>query len=151
MNHVRTNTNRTPDSADVAAIDSLYGAPASTSSAAAAAPATVVASTLTLQLSEDQWRGNARFIVKMDGQQIGGPSAVTALHDDGQTETFNYSGNWSAGTHDVEIDFVNDAYGGSPAKDRNLYVDQVSYNGSNALSSPQPMYSNGAFNVHVGQ
>lgn len=138
MNHVQGPSNQVPDAADIAAIDSLYGP-----------PATVSPDTLSLQLSEDAWRGNAQFVLKLDGQKIAGPTAVTALRSNGAAEVFNYSGNWGGGAHTVEIDFVNDAYGGTPAKDRNLYVDQVTFNGKPELSTPHAMYSNGAFVVHV--
>lgn len=118
--------------------------------ASASEGVTVKADTLTLQLSEDAYLGNADFIVKMDGTQIGGPTAVTALHSANATQTFSYAGNWGGGTHSVEIDFTNDAYGGSPSTDRNLYVNQVSYNGAGALSSVHALDTNGAFVVKVG-
>lgn len=150
MNHMQQLYNQTPDAADVAAIDSLYGAPAGSASGSAGAsssdsPAAVSPDQLTLQLSEDAWQGDAQFIVKVNGQQMGGPTSVTALNSDGASETFNYTGTWGAKVPSVEIDFINDAYGGSASQDRNLYIDQVSYDGAPQLSGQQALFSDGAF------
>ena len=68
----------------------------------------------------------------------------------GQVQDFQFTlANLAAGPHKIEVDFVNDAYGGSPAKDRNLYVNSVDVDGTHYGSSVTPLYSNGAamFNV----
>ena len=88
--------------------------------------------------------------MKVDGTQLGDPQSVTASHAAGQTQNFTFSGNWGAGPHNVEVDFINDAYGG-PGQDRNLYVNQVTYDGTAALSQTQPLYANGAVTIPVGQ
>jgi hypothetical protein len=103
---------------------------------------------LAIVLSEDAYQGNAQFIAKMDGKQLGAAQSVTALHSAGQTQTFTFSGSWGTGTHSVEIDFINDAYAG-PGQDRNLYVNQVTYDGHAAMSQPSPLFGNGAVTVHV--
>ena len=108
------------------------------------------ADTLTLALSEDAYQGDAQFIVKVDGTQLGAAQSVTAPNSAGQTQTFSYSGSWGAGSHNVEIDFLNDAYGG-PGQDRNLYVDQVTYDGKAAMSQPSPLYANGGVTIPIGQ
>ncbi|MBV9251618.1 MAG: hypothetical protein JO227_20525, partial [Acetobacteraceae bacterium] len=87
---------------------------------------------------------------KVDGKTIAGPTAVTTLHSSGNSELFTYSGSWGSGKHDLEIDFINDRYGGSPAKDRNLYVDQVKYDGVSYLTHTDPLYSNGAIHIAIG-
>jgi len=86
--------------------------------------------TLALQVSEDEYLGNAQFTVSVDGRQIGGTQTTTALHDAGQTQTFNVLGTFAAGNHTVTVDFLNDAYGGSPSLDRNLYVGGATIDGS---------------------
>jgi hypothetical protein len=78
--------------------------------------------TLALQVSEDAWEGNAQFTVSVDGKQIGGTQTATASHSAGQTQTFDVLGTFAAGSHTATVDFLNDAYGGSSATDRNLYV-----------------------------
>ena len=78
--------------------------------------------TLALRVSEDAWNGNAQFTVSVDGRQIGGTLTATASHAAGQTQIFNVLGTFAAGSHTAAVNFLNDAYGGSPATDRNLYV-----------------------------
>ncbi len=39
-------------------------------------------------------------------------------------------GDWAAGNHTVTVNFLNDAYGGTAATDRNLFVDTATYNGA---------------------
>ena len=85
---------------------------------------------LALQVSEDEYLGNAQFTVFVDGHQIGGTQTTTALHGAGQTQTFNVLGTFAAGSHTATVDFLNDAYGGSPSTDRNLYVDGATIDGS---------------------
>ncbi len=137
-NSSNTTTNSSAPSAQSAASDS-------------GSSSTVGSDTITLNLSEDRYLGDAQFIAKIDGVQIAGPTAVTALNSNGDTQTFTYNGNWGAGPHSIEVDFINDADGGTPQTDRNLYVNNITYDGSAALSGPQPLYSNGSFVVQVGQ
>jgi parallel beta-helix repeat protein len=122
----------------------------STSSTGDPAQTIVSRDTLTLQLSENAYQGNAEFIVKVGGKQIGGPTAVTANESSGASETFAYSGDWGAGSHNVEVDFINDRYGGTPATDRNLYIDQMTYNKTPGLSHPVELASNGGLVLAVG-
>jgi hypothetical protein len=113
------------------------------------APPPVTTHTLVLVLSEDRYRGDAQFVAKVDGQKVGGTS-VTAQERFGQTQSFTFTGNWAAGTHDAEVDFTNDLYGGSPTRDRNLYVDNVKYDGASFLDHQVTMHSNGAIHFAVG-
>ncbi|MDB5406516.1 MAG: Hemolysin-type calcium-binding protein [Rhodospirillales bacterium] len=113
--------------------------------------------TLVLHLSEDAYNGDAQFTVALDGVTLGSPTAVSVLHSTGQFQDFTYSGNFGAGPHTVAINFVNDSYGGSPSKDRNLYVGGIDFDGqhyagtaaqdnaSGGATDPNdaPMFSNG--------
>jgi hypothetical protein len=85
--------------------------------------------TLVLHLSEDAWNGDAQFNVLLDGKQIGGPTSVTTLHSTGTFQDFTYAGDFGAGPHTVEIDFLNDAWGGTTATDRNMYVGGITFDG----------------------
>lgn len=91
-----------------------------------------------LYVSEDAWQGDAQFTVKMDGQQVGGTQTTGASHTAGQTQEFDILGAFTVGTHQVAVSFLNDAYGGTAATDRNLYVDKVG-----ATSVNSPLYGNG--------
>ncbi len=88
------------------------------------------ADTVTLNLSEDAYKGNAQFVFTVDGKPTGPVQTVTASHKGGQSETFTLKGDWPAGAHQFGVSFVNDLWDGTPATDRNLYIDSASYNGS---------------------
>lgn len=101
---------------------------------------TVGPDTLSLFLSEDSYNGNAKFVVKVNGSQIGN-GRVTTLHKTGNAELFSYQGNWGA-SPTIEVDFVNDLYGGSAKLDRNLYVNAIQYNGVSQMSHTVPLFWN---------
>ena len=87
----------------------------------AAAPA----HTLTLRMSEVAWQGDAQFTVSLDGTQLGGVYTATAFHAAGAVQDFAFGGDYATGAHTVSIRFLNDAYGGTPQTDRDLYVDAI--------------------------
>jgi Ca-dependent carbohydrate-binding module xylan-binding len=102
------------------------------------------ADNVTLSLSEDYYQGDAQFVVTLDGKKITTPQSVTTLHSSGNWETFELSGNFGAGSHTLGITFTNDAYGGSPSLDRNLYSDGISVNGQHHGSGVTALYATGA-------
>jgi Ca2+-binding RTX toxin-like protein len=109
--------------------------------------------TLVLNLSGDAWQGDAQAVVTVDGQQVAGPLTVTALHSHGADETFTIKGNWAAGAHQVGVTFINDAWGGTPQTDRNLYVDGASFDGHAVAGAAMPLYapdSTDSFGITVG-
>jgi hypothetical protein len=110
---------------------------------------TVSLDTLVLALSEDSYNGDAQFIAKVDGKQIAGPTSVTTLHSSGQSQNFTFQQAFGSGTHQLEIDFINDAYSG-PGRDRNLYINKVTYDGASYGATPHELASNGSFVVTVG-
>jgi hypothetical protein len=98
-----------------------------------AAPAPVIgggSDTLLLKVSEDAYKGDAQFTVWMDGKQLGGTFAATTLHASGGSQSLAFKGDFGAGTHTVAVKFLNDAYAGTAATDRNLYVNDIVYNGT---------------------
>ncbi len=103
----------------------------------AAAPATG----LVVNVSEDAWSGDAQFTVTVDGKQVGGTYSATASHASGATQAVSV-GTLAAGTHQVGISFINDAYGGTAATDRNLYVAGATYNGQSVGGSSAALYVN---------
>ncbi len=98
------------------------------------APASVTtgsgSDTLVLSMSEDAYLGDAQFTVAVDGIQLAGTFTTTALHAFGTSQTFTFMGDWGVGAHTVTVNLLNDAYGGTPATDRNLYVNAISYDGT---------------------
>ena len=101
------------------------------------------ADTLTVHLSEDAWQGNAQFSLSIDGKQISTPQDVVALHSAGAWEDFTFSGNFGAGSHTIGVTFGNDAYGGTPSTDRNLYVNGIDLNGQHYGTGTTALMSNG--------
>ncbi|TGD95729.1 hypothetical protein EU555_26875 [Methylobacterium nonmethylotrophicum] len=84
---------------------------------------------LLLKVSQDAYHGNAQYTVSVDGKQIGGVQTAQSLHSSGQSDLISVRGDWGQGNHDVAIKFVNDDWGGSAARDRNLYLDSATYHG----------------------
>ena len=99
--------------------------------------------TLVLSVSEDAYQGDAQFTVGVDGQQVGGVLTATSAHGSGQSDTVNVLGNWAAGPHTVTVNFLNDAWGGSPSTDRNLYVDGATYDTRPVSGAATAFYSSG--------
>ena len=122
-------------------------APAPAPSTAAPASAT---DTLVLRLSEDAWQGDAQCVISIDGKTLGGTVTVTASHAKGQAQTVTLSGQWGPGAHDVGVQFLNDAWGGTAATDRNLYVNGVSLDGQAAPGGAVAQMSNGTAHVSTG-
>ena len=100
--------------------------------------------TLVLSISEDAYAngdktsdaaGDATFTVSVDGKQLAGTFTAKASHADGVDQTFTFKGDWAPGGHTVAVNFLNDAWGGTAATDRNLYVDKVTYDGTNINKS----------------
>ncbi len=98
--------------------------------------------TVQLSVSEDAWQGDAQFLVLLDGQQVGGVQTATASHAAGQHQMIDVAGSFGTGPHNVGVQFLNDAYGGSSSQDRNLYLDGVTVDGVDQGKS-QALFSNG--------
>ena len=99
--------------------------------------------TLALAVAEDAWQGDAQFTVSVDGAQVGGVQTATASHGSGGSQVFDVQGTFAPGAHTVSVDFLNDAYGGSPSADRNFYVTGATIDGAAIPSGSLSEYSNG--------
>lgn len=97
---------------------------------------------LTLRVSEDAYNGDAQFTVSVDGVQVGGVQTATASHATGASQVFAIKGSFGTAPHKVAITFLNDAYGG-PGRDRNLYIDGMTYNGTTVADAAGTLYSSG--------
>ena len=86
---------------------------------------------ITLRVSEDAYKGDAQMVVKVDGKQLGDSAyTVTASHAAGKTQDITLHGDFTTGTHKVEVAFINDFYEGSASADRNLYLQGIDVNGT---------------------
>ncbi len=101
-------------------------------------------STLTLNVSEDAWKGDAQFTVLVDGQQQGGTYTATASHAAGQSQAITIANIVENLTpHDIAVSFINDAWGGTATTDRNLYVNSIQFDRQSVTGGSAAMFSNG--------
>ena len=87
--------------------------------------------------------------MSVDGKEVGS-GAVSASHADGGSQDFTFSGDFGSGQHDIAVTYNNDAYGGTAATDRNLYVNSIDYNGQHFGSATAAMHSDGTVDFMVG-
>ncbi|WP_082655928.1 carbohydrate-binding domain-containing protein [Aureimonas sp. D3] len=83
---------------------------------------------LKLRVSGDSYQGDAQFVVKVDGKQVGGVQTAHASHKAGQWDDLELRGDFQS-ARQVVVEFINDK-GAGAGKDRNLYVDHVSIEGN---------------------
>lgn len=114
-------------------------------------PASPPTNTLVLKVSEDAWQGDAQFVVSVDGAKVGGVQTATALHGTSKPQATILTGTFGAGSHNVAVSFINDAYGGTPSTDRNLFVQSAAIDGTASSGGPAALFANGTatFNVQV--
>jgi hypothetical protein len=115
----------------------------STTSAAVMATIGSGTETLVLLLAEDAYLGDAQYTITVDGVRIGGTLTAHALHAAHQDDTISVLGTWAAGSHNVSVNFLNDAYGGTAATDRNLYLDSATFQGINVPGATAALLSAG--------
>jgi beta-glucanase (GH16 family) len=85
---------------------------------------------IVLHVAEDAWNGDAQFLVFVDGHQVGGTQTATASHAQGQVQNITLTGNFGTqGPGTIDVQFINDGWGGTAATDRNLYVQSIDVNG----------------------
>jgi hypothetical protein len=93
-------------------------------------PAPAGSQSIVLHVSETAWQGDAQFTVMADGQQVGGVQTATASHAAGQWQDITLTGDFGAnGPSQVDVNYINDASGGTVSTDRNLYVQGIEVNG----------------------
>jgi endoglucanase len=101
-------------------------------------------STVVLHIAEDAYNGDAQFKVLVDGVQVGGTYTATASHAAGQWQDITLTGDFgSTGPGKVDVQFINDLWGGNANADRNLYVQSIDVNGKTFAAS---LASNNAAN-----
>ncbi len=88
---------------------------------------------LAINLSADEYLGDAMANISLDG--VAGPQNVdvSALHNVGAIQAVALGQVDPTVSHAVAVTFQQDAYGGSPDKDRNLYVVSYTLNGVTTL------------------
>ena len=104
---------------------------------------------LTLHLAEDAWLGDARYSVAVDGTTVAADGAVTASNGTGQSQAVGLHAVLAPGLHDIGVSFLNDAWGGTAATDRNLYVKGVDVNGTPVPGASAALFSAGTAHFQI--
>jgi hypothetical protein len=91
--------------------------------------------TLTLRVAADSFMGGAQFTVAVDGVQVGGTLVASSAFGAGQFEDITLLGNFGPDPQQVSVTFINDLYEGTPATDRNLYVESLTFAGQTIAGS----------------
>lgn len=98
--------------------------------------------TIVVRAAAESWNGDPSFKLMIDGVTVGSAATVTTQKEAGwQDITFKLD--LPDGADTVGVNFFNDAYGGSSAKDRNLHVDSVTVNGTKLTLDKSALTSNG--------
>ncbi|MBD0274502.1 MAG: hypothetical protein ICV73_21525, partial [Acetobacteraceae bacterium] len=67
----------------------------------------------------------------------------SALRGGGQADTVTVKGDWAAGNHTATVTFLNDAWDGTPATDRNLYLEGATYNSAAVAGAAKSLLAAG--------
>ncbi len=146
------------DANDIAGIQALYGtAPTgitqtlATSLPAMAAPSPKpTVSTLTFQMSEDAWHGDAQCFISIDGHHLGAVQTITASHALGQSDRMTFLADLGAGPHAVSVQLVEAAFAGQADGGRHLYVESVQLDGAQVASFAPKLTGNNTASFALG-
>lgn len=103
-------------------------------------PPPVPPHTVVIGMAEDAYQGDAQYSVTVDGS-VAANGTITTLQSSGKSQDISVS--VPDGIHTIEVTFLNDAYGGTPTTDRNLYVNYIKYDGIPVGSAPVGLFSTG--------
>jgi hypothetical protein len=87
-------------------------------------------SKIVVRASADFYLGDPQFQLMIDGKPFGAVQGVTASHTKNVWQDLTFIGDFgTTGPSKIDIVYINDLYGGSRDKDRNLYLDKITVNG----------------------
>lgn len=90
---------------------------------------TSILSTIIVRASADLYLGAPQFQLMIDDKPVGAVQTVTVSHSQKAWQEFTFTGDFgTTGPSKVEIVYLNDLWGGSSDKDRNLYIDRIIVN-----------------------
>jgi hypothetical protein len=89
------------------------------------------ADTLVLKISQQPLDNvSATYRVMIDNAQYGPVFTASARRAASVSDTLTLKGDWASGPHAVQVWFLNNEWGGSLDRDRNLHLDGASFNGA---------------------
>lgn len=98
-------------------------------------------SVIRVGLSQDAWKGNALFQVMLNGEPLGEPAECSGARSNGDVHYVEFVTDVRAGANEITVRFLNDAWGGTPTTDRNLYVESIEVDGRD-LGATDALYFN---------
>ena len=111
-------------------VTNMNEGPAISTSPVAPAISSAPISEITLHVSGDHYNGAPQMRVSVDGVVIG-TYTVTADRGSGQWQDVTITGDFgAAGPNNVQVEYINDAWGGVGVGDRNLVIDKITVNGT---------------------
>ncbi|MDB5243779.1 MAG: hypothetical protein JWP57_4405 [Spirosoma sp.] len=108
----------------------------------------VTGNELKLTMAEDAWSGDAHATIYLDGHQIGS-EFITAANSQGATQDLIFRGDYGSGPHQIGVQFNNDAWGGSDAADRNLFLKGATFDGNPIAGAQVNMWVGGVYTIHT--
>ena len=78
-----------------------------------------------------------------------GSGTVTAANAAGASQAVDIKAVLAAGAHDLAVSFLNDAWGGTAATDRNLHVRGVDLNGTPVPGAVSDLFSAGTAHFQI--
>jgi hypothetical protein len=106
---------------------------------------------VTVNLSEDAWKGDAQAFISIDGQVQGSVVTATASHAAGATQAMSFLVDLAPGAHTVAVTYLNDAASDGASdgassgagQNRNLYIDSVDIAGAHYPAARAALTANG--------
>ena len=96
---------------------------------------------ISVNLSEDAWKGDAQAFIAIDGKVTGGVLGVTASHAVGKTQAMQFLLDLAPGPHTASVTFLNAA--GDADAARRLYIDSIDVAGQHYAQAAALLPENG--------
>ncbi len=96
---------------------------------------------ISVNLSEDAWKGDAQAFIAIDGKVTGGVLGITASHAAGKTQAMQFLLDLSPGPHTASVTFLNAAGDNDAA--RRLYIDSIDVAGQHYAQAAALLPENG--------
>ncbi|HZH28762.1 MAG TPA: carbohydrate-binding domain-containing protein [Azospirillaceae bacterium] len=103
---------------------------------------------ISVKVAADSYQGDPAFRLLVDGKAIA-PDQTVAVQNEQGWHTYIFKTDLADNADRMAVQFLNDLYGGSADKDRNLHVGEVSLNGKVLKSTPDVMKTNGSLVVDL--
>jgi beta-glucanase (GH16 family) len=104
---------------------------------------------IVVRASADSWNGDPTFKLLVDGKVVSAEAKVTAQHKAGAWQDISFDVELPSGASKVGVQFLNDAWGGTPDTDRNLYVQSIKVGGVEVKAAVPEMKKPGTMDFAI--